>query len=233
MLKGILSLAFGFSLMVVLLITAARTGIYQDPSFYEREYVKYSVSKDTGAKVEDLMTVTRAMLSYLEGKRDTLEDVEIPVRGRLTPFFNTRELVHLKDVEGIFRRVLELQKYLLIFMLLVFFLALWCRLSPEQFLSRSILWGGAVFLLVLALGVLCISRDFNRYFILMHQLVFTNDYWILDPARDNLINMLPSELFQDLARRIALIYGLLLTASQLLAALLWHRSSKTKAFSVK
>jgi integral membrane protein (TIGR01906 family) len=40
---------------------------------------------------------------------------------------------------------------------------------------------------------------FERLFILFHLVSFTNEYWILDPARDYLIRLFPGGFFYDAA----------------------------------
>ena len=42
-----------------------------------------------------------------------------------------------------------------------------------------------------------------------HHLFFDNDLWILDPAKDNLINLLPEGFFSDTAFRIGEIFLLM------------------------
>lgn len=63
-----------------------------------------------------------------------------------------------------------------------------------------------VFGLITVLGLI-ISTDFTKYFILFHHIFFTNDLWILDPATDMLINIVPEGFFMDTAARIALLFG--------------------------
>ena len=55
------------------------------------------------------------------------------------------------------------------------------------------------------LGVL-IATDFNKYFIIFHEIFFDNDLWILDPRTCLLIRMLPEGFFFDMAIRISVIF---------------------------
>lgn len=48
--------------------------------------------------------------------------------------------------------------------------------------------------LPLIVGAL-VAIDFDRAFVLFHQLFFRNDYWIFDPVTDPIIQMLPAEFF--------------------------------------
>jgi len=59
-----------------------------------------------------------------------------------------------------------------------------------------------------ALLTAIISTDFTKYFVIFHQIFFDNDLWILDPATDLLINIVPEPFFMDTAGRIALTFGI-------------------------
>lgn len=55
------------------------------------------------------------------------------------------------------------------------------------------------------LGVM-VASDFNKYFFLFHEIFFNNDLWLLDPATDLMIRMLPEEFFADMLIRIGSIF---------------------------
>ena len=66
-----------------------------------------------------------------------------------------------------------------------------------------------VLLAITGLTALIVSGSFDRYFVIFHHLFFDNDLWILDPAKDNLINLLPEGFFSDTAFRIGEIFLLM------------------------
>lgn len=49
------------------------------------------------------------------------------------------------------------------------------------------------------------SFNFERSFIIFHKIFFRNDYWIFDPQKDPIINILPQEFFFDIAIFILII----------------------------
>ncbi|PKK38895.1 hypothetical protein ABB02_01830 [Clostridiaceae bacterium JG1575] len=86
---------------------------------------------------------------------------------------------------------------------------------------RFVGWAmGLTVLIPFVLG-LPILLNFNRVFILFHELVFSNDYWIFDPALDPIIRYLPETLF---LRNALLILGFLL----LFVAILFLLQKKAK-----
>ncbi|HHV12540.1 MAG TPA: TIGR01906 family membrane protein [Clostridiales bacterium] len=72
-----------------------------------------------------------------------------------------------------------------------------------------------------------IAVDFDRAFLLFHQLCFKNDYWIFDPVTDPVILMLPEAFFMHCAILIISIVLLLCTA--FVGIFFWKKSH----FSIK
>jgi integral membrane protein (TIGR01906 family) len=66
--------------------------------------------------------------------------------------------------------------------------------------------------------------NFNKSFILFHEIMFDNDYWMFDPHLDPVINILPEEFFMHAG---LLILGLMLICSITLYVV--YRKLKKKA----
>ena len=47
--------------------------------------------------------------------------------------------------------------------------------------------------------------DFDRLFVMFHQLVFSNDYWLFNPHLDPIINILPENFFMHCFMSIVFI----------------------------
>lgn len=52
--------------------------------------------------------------------------------------------------------------------------------------------------------------DFDSSFVVFHEILFDNDYWIFDPVLDPVINILPAEFFMNSG---LMILGLILASS--------------------
>ena len=66
------------------------------------------------------------------------------------------------------------------------------------------------------LFLLIFNHNFNYFFVKFHEAVFSNDYWIFDPDKDPVINILPQEVFFHigiLILAIILIISILLQIS--------------------
>ncbi|HCR81854.1 MAG TPA: TIGR01906 family membrane protein [Lachnospiraceae bacterium] len=222
----ILGVILSFAVIVILLISSFEAAMYIDFSFYEKEYKKYNVLPELDMKMEDVMYVTHEMMDYLRGDRKDLE-VITTVEGRKQDFFNEQDKLHMKDVQGLFIGGLHLRLggvVVLIFclLLLMFTRGDWKYIIPGAFQITLGVTGAAV----AVLGFL-LSRDFTAAFIRFHEIFFTNDLWLFDPAEDYMIRMLPEGLFSDFAVRIGIILsaGLVIL---LICSIIWKRKTRIR-----
>lgn len=215
------------SVIVILLISSFEIGIYSDFGWYEKEYEKYNVTEDLEMKMDDVMDVTEEMMAYLRGDREGLV-VWTTVNGEKQEFFNDREKAHMVDVQNLFLGGLTLRFSAIIVLVislsgLIFTKGNWKRILPKPFLTGL----GAFLVISGGLGVLCAS-DFNKYFFLFHEIFFDNDLWLLDPATDLMIRMLPEGFFFDMVIRIGSIFIGMLAILLILSMLILHRQKANK-----
>ena len=221
---ALLGVVIAVSLILIFLISSFEIGAYADYGFYEKEYEKYQVADELYMEMPDIMEVTRYMMSYLRGGEETLS-IETTVEGSVRDFFNEQDRLHMKDVQDLFLGGLMLRRIAGILLaaaaaLLVWNKADWRTIIPKMY-QRTL----AVFLaLVGVLGVL-LSRDFTKYFEIFHQIFFDNDLWIFDPAEDYMIRMLPEGFFYDMVMRIGGIFIALLLGFLALTAV-WRIVNK-------
>lgn len=201
----ITGMVFAVCLMTVLLITSVQAVIYWTPGYFEREYAKYGVTETVNMTMKDLLDVTDQMMAYLQGKRDDLH-VKTTVGGVSREFFNAREIAHMEDVKGLFLNALALRRGCILIMALCLISLFLLKTDWKRIFPQSILIGTGVFFGASALLAAVISTDFNKYFIMFHHMFFHNDLWILNPATDLLINIVPEGFFNDTVRYIGLTF---------------------------
>lgn len=112
------------------------------------------------------------VVNYLKGKEELNKQL-----------FNEKEITHLKDVYNL----LLISKILFVLTLLLITILL-ARNSLLRPAIYSFIFG---ILLIILLSI----TDFNIIFLKFHQLVFFNNFWILDPSKDLLINLFPKSFF--------------------------------------
>lgn len=139
------------------------------------------------------------LIAYLRGETSGLGSL-----------FSMRETLHMADVLYLFQmgRALALGCGLLCAALCV--AAAWVG-DFGRFL-KGIRMGIGLFLGVVAAIGIWAALDFEGWFVWMHERVFSNDLWLLDPAESLLIQMLPQSFFEGAVLRIARSFGLSVVA---------------------
>lgn len=210
---GMLGVIFSLCLLFIMLVTSVEAVCYWTPGYFEQEYEKYDVLSDlpsmTMSDADGLMAVTEHMMHYLRGDEgyDELQ-IEAMMDGELRGFFSEREIAHMEDVRVLFvgaQRLRMLSAVVCAVSLLVMYLI--CRRDMPYVLSRSVLLGTGILLLLLGVLAYVLATDFSDAFVTFHHIFFDNDLWILDPRVDMLINIVPEGFFFDTAMRIAAVFG--------------------------
>jgi integral membrane protein (TIGR01906 family) len=174
-----------------------------DETFFNREFSKLNVYADF--QNESLVNAkNQEIIGYIQGNVKNLD----------AQFFNQKERLHLQDVKNIF---LDLR--------LIYFLAIFLggiilgemvwksKINKNKLFKILIAIVSGEILLVAILAAI-VFLNFEKAFILFHQLLFSNNNWLLDPVTDNLIRMYPQDFFVDMAlqimAKVGLIAGILL-----------------------
>ena len=206
-LHRLLGILCAFCLMIVLLITSVEAVTYWTPGYYEHEYEKYNVTEAVHMEMDDLLEVTDQMIAYLRGDREDLHVMTV-VNGQPREFFNDREIAHMEDVRGLFLGAIALRRICAAAAVVCVALMFALKADVKRLLPRMLCVGTGLFFLMAAAVGLLIASDFSRYFIVFHHIFFNNDLWILNPATDLLINIVPEPFFADTAFRIGVTFGL-------------------------
>ena len=196
-----------FCLMILLFVTSVEAVVYWTPGYFEKEYTKYQVLDDLPPMtMEDLLDVTDQMMAYLRGDRADLHVMTV-MGGQEREFFNAREIAHMEDVRGLFLAAISIRRICLLLCAAVLLFMAVSKADFKRVLPPSLCLGTGLFFGVIAALTAVISTDFTKYFIMVHHIFFNNDLWILDPATDMLINIVPEGFFMDTAGRIAFTFG--------------------------
>ncbi|CEN92036.1 membrane protein [[Clostridium] sordellii] len=79
---------------------------------------------------------------------------------------------------------------------------------------KIIKYTGIISILIPIFLVIPITIQFEKSFEIFHRLIFNNDYWIFDPSKDPVINMLPAEFFLHCG--VVILTGILIFSSIIL-----------------
>lgn len=194
--------------LIAVLLSSVEIAVYSNPSFFEKEYEKYSVLDSVHMQMDDLMDVTDHLLNYMIGREENLV-VETTINGQQREFFNDREKTHMVDVRNLFIAGWNLRNICVaVLIITLLLLMLLNKKKTIEVLARGFLIITLVIAAISAILGVIISRDFTSAFITFHKILFPqNEFWILDPNTDLLINIVPEGFFVDMALRIGMIFG--------------------------
>lgn len=187
---------------VPVLIISTPVQIYSHSiNLYRAGFEKYDISLKTGINSQQLQQVAQQMIGYFNGSADTPQ-VVVTVNGTDRPLYNEKELFHLEDVCNILRLFTRL---LVASIILFIAVVIYLYLSRKLYELLKAVQVGAIITSALT-GALIVWAiiDFNSLFLLFHYVSFSNDLWILDPAKDYLIMLFPEGFFNDAAIMIVM-----------------------------
>ncbi|MBS3156947.1 TIGR01906 family membrane protein [Candidatus Woesearchaeota archaeon] len=163
-----------------------------DEGFYHSEFSKYGIYSMFN---EDINSEFNKVLVYLDNG-DKIEDNGDKIE---EDFFNDKEREHLKDV-----RILFVIKDILIFLSVLTIFISGFVLKKNEFLNSLNIGGLATLIFIVILGLFSLF-NFDSVFIKFHEIFFNNNLWLLNPETDNLIILLPQEIFFDILKRSLLL----------------------------
>lgn len=157
---------------------------------------QYNVPGVTGIPRAEIDRSMAEIRDYFSNDQQLLRITVTDDRGRTNPLFTPREVIHMRDVKHLVRAIFALQTAALVYgafyaavRLLVQRRAAWAGLAR---LSRMSALGTLA--IGVALGVTTLV-GFDRLFVQFHQLSFSNDFWMLDPLQDRLVQMFPFDFW--------------------------------------
>ena len=206
--------------LLLILLGGAFLGFEQialDPAVYDRLQAEIDHYDYIGLTPEAQSRVNQILSDYLAGRRQDI-DVEETLLGTHQQVFNADEKAHMTDVYNLFVLERRVRSFSLAAgaVLLGAAFALSQKRAQETVLASMKAFLITLLILAAALVILYINSGFDRLFILFHELLFTNELWLMDPRTDAMIRMFPSQFFMQIALESgvsALIYGLAFTAA--------------------
>jgi len=205
--------------------------------FYCWQYETNNTYTTVGMYPADLHEVTRHMIAYLQGRVDYLQ-IDTIVNGIPRPFFSDIEIRHMVDVKdlsviSIWVRNIAGIVFALSIVPFIFFVR--AEKKPKQRAKRkravrrylfgpwqNITAGLLASVLVLAF---IISIDWMAAWVLFHLIFFSNDYWILNPTMDLLINITPAEFFMAISAFVGGFFAAGMIFMLVISRILLRRSS--------
>lgn len=216
--KKILAVLLVVSLSFMFLVISIEKNAY-NKKYFINSFEKYNIEQVTSKSMEELDIIAIDIIKYLKNKGGN----EL-----LEPYFNEREILHMEDVQQLF----DLERTIKYISIITSFLIILYFIKKEEILTlgRTFFYGLFSNYLILSILGILILFDFNKYFTYFHLIFFTNELWILDPATDLMIQMLPEEFFFGMAKNIGLSFFLYLAIIQVIGYLIIRRDKSERTF---
>lgn len=192
----------GFAALILAGVLGVVHAVGTDDGLYYELQMRAHVLDYAGISEADLVRVDAALAECLRGDADALA-FEIGVFGQVQPVFNEKELIHMEDCRLLFVLLRRVLVSALVLAVIGVGVGAWCLRDRRRIRLAGWL---APLVIVVPLGAFALWAvwDFNSAFNFFHEVLFTNDLWLLDYRTDLLIRLCPSSMFMNMGARIGI-----------------------------
>ena len=163
-------------------------------NFYKNFYLRENLAPSINTTDDELINNTINLLEYLTNKAELN-----------TTWFSEKDILHMKDVRVLYNVSFNLMIFfIIIFILSTILIALVYKNYAMFYITKTFNKTLLAFILLVIILASIISYNFTSFWIKFHQLLFTNDLWLLSPEESNLIKMVPEQFFISLITTIIL-----------------------------
>lgn len=214
--RNLASLLFVLCIPAALLTTNIRF-LANEPRVYRYAIDKFDAVQTTKISRDQLLSASDQLRAYFRNSDDTVS-IRVQQNGKDVLLFNPRETAHLKDVKDRFHLANVAQELSLLYILaFIALVVLWAKeLSPQRLAVLAAL-GCLVTLGLIGTAGGVSMMGFDSAWERLHLLIFSNDFWRLNPYTDHLIQMFPLPFWQNIVFLLGVLVaaeaGLLLLAA--------------------
>ena len=163
-------------------------------NFYKNFYRKENLAPKIGTTYEELIKNTTNLLDYLNHKAILNLD-----------WYTDKDILHMQDVRTLYSLSYKTMiLFIVVFTISTILLIILCKKRTIFYITNTFNKVLLAFIIVIGILSCIISYNFTSFWIKFHQLLFSNDLWLLSPDESNLIQMVPEEFFISLITTIIL-----------------------------
>ena len=166
--------------LVIIILSAKFTLNFKPLYYFDIDYL--NITERTALSEAEIKSSYDYLIYYVNSKENL--EFKIP----LLPSSN-QGAIHFRDVKGIFNRL----DFTLIPLFAIILLGSFMCLRKKDFSFIKI--SSWLTIILSAAAALPFVVNFEWAFETFHKILFSNDYWLFDPATDPVINLLPEEFF--------------------------------------
>lgn len=164
-----------------------------DVAYYQQQYRENGV--DTMFFAGELLNATYQLHDYLKGNTANLS------------FFSERDRLHLIDVQQLFHYGFVMYYIIIILLLCSLSSIIWFVGDTVMFLKKlcTIFFASATVNFMFVVVAYFAKNSFDWLFLQFHLVSFENQYWLLNPFVDRLIQLFPEMFWYTTAVKIVLM----------------------------
>lgn len=202
--RNLASLLFVLALPAALITTNIRF-MANEPRVYRYAIDDFGAVATTGIARDELIRATAELRDYFNSGDEALT-IRVNQQGREQPLFSPREVAHLKDVKSRFGLQNRVQEFTVLYVLAyIASVVLWSReISVRRLALNTMAGSGLAIVLIAGAGAFGLS-GFDSAWTKFHELIFSNDFWLLNPRTDRLIQIFPPEFWQNIVFFVGLL----------------------------
>jgi len=187
------------------LITSDIRFMVNEPRVYRYAVDNFDAVQTTGISRDQLLAAGAQLRAYFNNGDDTVS-IKVTQDGREVSLFNNRETLHLKDVKDRLQWQDRVQEFSVLFIAAyIAAVVLWSREISVRRLAVNTMVGCGITLALLGVVGALGASGFNANWTRFHELLFSNDFWLLNPRTDHLIQIFPPEFWQNIVFFIGIL----------------------------
>lgn len=193
-----LILAFSMSLFIITSIVKF-TVVFKPLYYFDIKHLNIPIL--SGMSEEEIKLNYDYLIKYNTSYRDyefNMPTLKSSIQGK----------IHFEEVRDVFKVLNKIN----IISGVISVLGIYIVLKKKEI--KIIKYAGIISILIPIFLVIPITIQFEKSFEIFHRLIFNNDYWIFDPSKDPVINMLPAEFFLHCG--VVILTGILILSSIIL-----------------
>lgn len=179
-------------IMMLFIISTAVTLTLVFKPLYHHDMEKLQLSEETGYSEEEILANYDALIRYNISPFE--KELQLP-----TLKMSEEGRIHFAEVKVIFQLFLKL--FLSTALLMAVITAVQTKKRRYGYLKLA----GILTLIVPSICGILVAVNWERAFVLFHEIAFSNDYWLFDPVTDPVILILPDTFFLHCAVMILLL----------------------------
>lgn len=193
-----LILAFSMSLFIITSIVKF-TVVFKPLYYFDIKHLNIPIL--SGMSEEEIKLNYDYLIKYNTSYRDyefNMPTIKSSIQGK----------IHFEEVRDVFKVLNKIN----IISGVISVLGIYIVLKKKEI--KIIKYAGIISILIPIFLLIPITIQFEKSFEIFHRLIFNNDYWIFDPSKDPVINMLPAEFFLHCG--VVILTGILIFSSIIL-----------------